>query len=141
MSGEGESFALDIVFVDRSSDENVDFAFAQFAYGAFEGGECGLTGNGCSHTRLNAHVFAYDVNDRYGAVASVGSRVDLVELKRLHIHSLAVESCNLGRTVDYRCAQLKDTVILQHLQDYLVADAVSVSVGDSHLYFMVAHIG
>ena len=60
----------------------------------------------------------------------------LSELHLGQLHHLAVGRRNLGRTIHHRGAYLGYAGILEGLEDYFIADAVDVSVGDAHFYLV-----
>lgn len=134
-----ELFALYGMLVDGCGDEHVYEAAAEVGDGALKGGEGCLACGPALHSWLYFDVLAYDVDDVDGAVADFFAPGVLRHLHGGHIEGLAIESGNLGRAVDHRCAKFEQARVLKGLEYDFVAYAVDVAVGDAHSYESLVH--
>ena len=129
VAGEGECLALDVLFVDGSSDQCVHLSGAQVGHGGFKGSQGVLAGLGTAHAGLGLHVVG-DVDYRGKAVLGLCGVVYLVELHSGQVHHAAVVRGGTCRAVDDGGEEFKNFGVFEGFEDNLVAYAIGVACCD-----------
>ena len=138
MSAEVESFALDIVLVDRSSHQHVITIVLVVFHGALQGFEGGQSCLFRWFAHVHLHILIKGGQKVELSVLGLFGTVDDGEVA-LNVEGIAVVGRNLGRPIDNRRTQFEHSRLGKSLEYHFVTYAVCISVCDGHTWFCIFH--
>ena len=133
MAGKAEGVALNVGLVDWCGEQYVDCALLEVGDGTLKSDKCGFSGLRSRLAGSDVGLLSDYVDDVDGIRPGLRGLLNLVKGDiEGEFETFPVIGGDFRTAVDNRGAELEDTRVVEHLENYFVAYAVEVSMGDSH---------
>ena len=138
MTGEMKIVRLNGVFIDRSCYQHVKISFLIFLKSTFQCIQCSFSRFSTRSGQFHLQFISRAVDNIHTSVLCLRSRRNNTEV-RLNIHRLTMICSHFGRSINNRRAKFQHYRIGKSFQNNFIADAINISVGDTHLYLTFFH--
>ena len=140
MSRIAEIVALNTLFIDRGSNQNIDIARLQITNGSLQRCYRSSTRFGCGLTHLDRYLRRTAIEDIDLTTTRLRNRLNGVVDESLNVaQSIFVICRHFGRAVDHRHKALGHTCVSESFDYNLPADAVGIALRDAYSYFVITH--